>query len=148
MAVAFRLYARYLGRNTWAVRSVNDALVLFALPVIFVGAGLLQSNMEKLYPYQNLEAYVDAHEYEASASVFLAALEMFWITIYCVKFSYLSSFKFHKPLYAFVSPSLTRYYWFATFVCALIFVFTLVGQVLTCPGLGKLTVLIPMRKYH
>jgi hypothetical protein len=114
---------------------VNDALVVFALPVLFAGAGLLRSTIKELYYYQSLGGY----ERGPAASRFLGALEMFWITIYCVKFSYISSFKFHKPLYASVSPSLTRYYWCSTAVCAAILPFTLVGQVLVCPGLEHCT---------
>ncbi|KAH7082900.1 hypothetical protein BKA63DRAFT_402973 [Paraphoma chrysanthemicola] len=61
-----------------------------------------------------------------------SAIELLWITVYCVKASFLAQFKFHKPLVASVSKVLTRFYWMTVGICGSSFLFTLVVPILLC----------------
>ncbi|CBY00428.1 predicted protein [Plenodomus lingam JN3] len=53
-------------------------------------------------------------------------------TLYTVA-SFLVQSKFYKPLYAYVSPNLTRYYWASVGMCGVGFFFTLIITIVLCP---------------
>ncbi|KAF2200384.1 hypothetical protein GQ43DRAFT_76812 [Delitschia confertaspora ATCC 74209] len=139
-AVMSRIYVRFA---TGGRLMVNDYFVVLALPILFTGAGLLQSTLLGIYSYESLTG-TNSHQMHG-ASVrdgtftkrFIAALDMAWIAIYCVKFAFIASFKFHKPPYAYVSAHLTRYYWFIVGGCVTTFILTLVGQAVVCPGAAE-----------
>lgn len=60
-------------------------------------------------------------------------IELLWLTLYLVKASFLVQSKFYKPLYAYVSPNLTRYYWASVGMCGVGFFFTLIITIVLCP---------------
>ena len=71
---------------------------------------------------------------------FAAIMELLWVTIYCVKASFLAQFKFHKLPIAYVSPRLTRYHWIVIGICALAFLLALVVPVFLCHRAGMYNV--------
>ena len=113
----------------------SDGLFLLALPSLFAGSALLFSTLDVLYDHGDAETrahrnYVRQHASDASRLI--AAIELLWITIYCVKGSFLLQFKFHKPPYSLVSANLTIYYWVTISVCTAAFLCTLAVPPILC----------------
>ncbi|KAF2110778.1 hypothetical protein BDV96DRAFT_583699 [Lophiotrema nucula] len=108
---------------------LNDYFLVAGLPIFFIGAGLVQSVLPFLYEQHALATNRHAGKILRRLP---AAIEMLWITIYCVKFCFLAQFKFHKPPYAYVSVHLTRYYWAVVSICSASFIVTLVQPLVLC----------------
>lgn len=118
---------------------MSDYFLLMSLPSLFAGAALLHSTLDELYTYWPMGVRTSSQPIDQSTAVtsrLTSAIELLWVTIYCVKASFFAQFKFHRPPYAYVSPSLTRYYWAATSICGCAFVVTLVIPIVLCPNAG------------
>lgn len=118
----------------------NDDFLVMALPCLLTGIVLLQSVLHELYAaHDNGDSTPKSpsNQHTYGAYRFTAALELLWITIYCVKASFLAHFNFHKPPIAYVSPRLTRYHWAVISVCGLAFIFTLIVPAVLCPNESK-----------
>jgi hypothetical protein len=116
---------------------VNDYLLVSALPVLYIGAGLLQSSLSALYLYESSVLPIDRAQMTQPTRVvyrLTASIEMLWFVIYCVKFCFLAQFKFHKPPYAYISIYLTRYYWTSIGICSAALVFTMIQPIILCPN--------------
>lgn len=118
----------------------NDYFLIAVVPFLLAGFSLLQSIIQQLYRTE------DAHTEEVRTASsqptdvsrrLVAAMELMWIAIYCVKFCYLAQFKFYKPPYAYVVIALTRYYWTAVGLCVAGFFFTIVQPIVLCHTGGK-----------
>lgn len=117
----------------------SDYCLIATLPFLFAGAGLLQSSLDELYanwPRTIPKKPSPSGQHASAGPRLTLAIEMLWVAIYSVKASFFAQFKFHKPLYAYVSPRLTRYYWVAISVCISTFVLTLVVSAVLCPSPG------------
>jgi hypothetical protein len=115
---------------------LSEYFLIIALLALFVGTGLLHSTRDELYQLSSAEPFGNTQPRAHTAPRFTAAIELLWVTIYCVKASFLAQFKFHKPLYAYVSPRLTRYYWAAIAICGSALLFTIVVPIVVCPNSG------------
>lgn len=120
----------------------NDYFLVAAVPFLLAGVSILQSVLPQLY---NLErTLTDDINIESSARAHFsrglgAAIELMWITIYCVKFCYFAQFKFYKPPYAYVDQALTIYYWIAVGISSAGFLFAIVQPIILCPTPGTLS---------
>lgn len=113
---------------------------MLALPSLLGGVGLLQSSLDIFYdgwPTGGAGSMQPQERHTSAAPRLTAAIELLWLTIYCVKASFFAQFKFNKPLLAHVSPRLTRYYWTAVVICGAAYILTLVIPVLLCPRFGQ-----------
>ncbi|KAH6633137.1 hypothetical protein C7974DRAFT_165699 [Boeremia exigua] len=126
--LASRLIIRF-SRKEQLKRS--DVLLLLALLSFFAGSALLHSTLSALYNHGSAGAGADR---KYVAPCLTAAIELLWITIYCVKASFLIQFKFHKPPYSLVSANLTRYYWTTIILCTAAFLYTLAVPPTLCPS--------------
>jgi hypothetical protein len=108
---------------------VNDYFLVLALPVLFIGAALLQSALSLLYQYEDMMLRGYAINPAAASPRLTAAIEMLWIAIYSVKFCFLAQFKFYKPPYTYVSVHFTRYYWVTVGICVTSFVYALIQPI-------------------
>lgn len=106
----------------------NDYFLAVAVPFLFAAFALLQSALYMLYR-SGFQPINDVR-------LLVAAVELIWVAIYCVKFCYFAQFKFYKPPYAYVDAALTQYYWVAIGICIAGFVFTIVQPVIICPKPG------------
>lgn len=116
---------------------VSDYLLVVALPALYIGAGLLQSSLSALYLHEGSVLPVDRAQMMQPATVaprLTASIEMLWLVVYCAKFCFLAQFKFHKPLYAYISLYLTRYFWASVGICSAALVFTLIQPIILCPN--------------
>ncbi|PSN73485.1 hypothetical protein BS50DRAFT_187763 [Corynespora cassiicola Philippines] len=114
---------------------MNDYFIAAALPTFYLAAGLIQSNLGVLYEHNPPVLPVDQEHPvspQSAAPRLTSAIELFWTTIYCVKFCFLAQFKFHKPPYAYVSIRLTRYYFALIGICVAAFLFTLIQPIVLC----------------
>lgn len=112
----------------------SDCLLLLALPSLFSGSALLWSTLDALYNPGDAGSKADrSHARGATATSRLtASIELLWITIYCVKASFLLQFKFHKPPFSLVSADLTRHYWATLGTCIASFLCTLAVPPILC----------------
>lgn len=116
---------------------VNDYFLVAAIPMLFAGSALLHSTLDGLYRYEYAVSDADHHtQLPKTTSCLTAAIEMLWISIYCVKFCFLAQFKFHKPPYAYISVHLTRYFWASIIICSAAFLFTIIHPIVLCPSPG------------
>ena len=132
--VASRLVIR-LSRKERLKRS--DHLLLLALPSLFAGSALLHSTLDALYDYGATESPADRNHVRPDSTAaprLTAAIELLWVTIYCVKASFLLEFKFHEPPYSLVSANLTRYYWATIGICTAAILCTLAAPPVLCPS--------------
>lgn len=118
----------------------NDYFLVVGVPILLAGFALLQSFVHQLYWIE--EGLTDNDSTGLSQPMdasrrFVAATELIWIAIYCVKFCYLAQFKFYKPPYAYVVVALTRYYWAVISLCSVGFFFTIVQPIALCVTRGK-----------
>ncbi|KAH7384510.1 hypothetical protein BKA66DRAFT_79973 [Pyrenochaeta sp. MPI-SDFR-AT-0127] len=119
----------------------SDYFLIIGLPSLFAGAALLQTTLDVLYAHWPASVWVHSPPVQQDGIIaaprLTSAIELLWVAIYCVKASFFAQFKFHKPPYSYVSPSLTRYYWTAISICGLAFVFTLITPAVLCPNAAK-----------
>ncbi|KAF2635402.1 hypothetical protein P280DRAFT_553788 [Massarina eburnea CBS 473.64] len=118
----------------------NDYFLVAALPCLFIACGLLPSILGLLS--QNPDASPDPnHDFQSqfpgATPRLVATIELLWIVIFFVKFSFLFQFKFYKPPYAYVNVHLTRYYWMTIGVSCAAFLFTIVYPIVLCPNPGN-----------
>ncbi|KAK7186394.1 hypothetical protein PSPO01_07351 [Paraphaeosphaeria sporulosa] len=99
----------------------NDYFLVAGVPILLTGFALLQSVIYQLYwTEESLTDNTTAWSRHTDTSRRLvAAIELIWVAIYCVKFCYLAQFKFYKPPYAVG------------------FLFTLVQPIVLCTTRGK-----------
>lgn len=117
----------------------NDYFLVTAIPVLLASFGLLQSVIHQLCPTEESltdDTTASAPPTDTSRRI-VAAIELAWIAIYCVKFCYLAQFKFYKPPYAYVDVALTRYYWAVIGFCSVGFLFTMVQPIALCISRGR-----------
>ena len=117
----------------------NDYFLVAGIPILLAGFVLLQSVTHQLYLTEKSladDTAASAPPADASRRV-VAAIELIWIAIYCVKFCYLAQFKFYKPPYAYVVMELTRYYWAVIGFCSVGFMFTIVQPIALCISRGR-----------
>ena len=112
---------------------MSEYFLIVALLSLFVGTGLLQSTRNDFYAQSSARTFGGIEQRTSVAPRLTASIELLWVAIYCVKASFLVQFKFHKPLYAYVSPRLTRHYWATIAVCGSAFLFTTVVPIVLCP---------------
>jgi hypothetical protein len=113
----------------------SDFLLLLALPSLFSGSALLWLTLDALYnDFGDAGSKANrSHAGDATATSRLtASIELLWITIYCVKASFLLQFKFHKPPFSLVSANLTRHYWATLGTCIASFLCTLAVPPILC----------------
>ncbi|KAF2853121.1 hypothetical protein T440DRAFT_476962 [Plenodomus tracheiphilus IPT5] len=125
---------------------ISDYFLLTALPPLLIGTALLQSIFDDLHARWPSGSDIPASSLKTTSRVtsrLTTAIELLWLTIYCVKASFLAQFKFYKPLYAYVSPSLTRHYWTCIGVCAISFLLTLIVPIVLCPNSDDCRYLTP-----
>ncbi|OAG12360.1 uncharacterized protein CC84DRAFT_1077377 [Paraphaeosphaeria sporulosa] len=117
----------------------NDYFLVAGVPILLTGFALLQSVIYQLYwTEESLTDNTTAWSRHTDTSRRLvAAIELIWVAIYCVKFCYLAQFKFYKPPYAYVDAALTRHYWAVVGLCSVGFLFTLVQPIVLCTTRGK-----------
>jgi hypothetical protein len=117
----------------------NDYFLLVALPCLYIGAGLLQSELDPLYLSRgigNQMQGITVHPTGASSRL-VGSIELLWVSIFCIKFCFLAQFKFYKPPYAYLSLHLTRHWWTAVGICVAAFVFTLATPIVLCSSSSK-----------
>ena len=114
----------------------NDYFLLAAIPFLLAGFALLQSSNQLLYDTENAFENMPISQPAAATRRLVAAVELLWITTYCVKFCYLAQFKFYKPPYAYVDPLLTKYYWTVIGLCCAGLVFTIIQPIVLCKSPG------------
>jgi hypothetical protein len=110
----------------------SDYFVIFALPCLFTGVGLLHSSLNILYALDAHPPHV-TNAGPTTTPQLTVAIEILWITIYSTKLSILVQLSFNKPLYAYVAIHLTRYYWVVVSVCSIAFVFTIAVPIILLP---------------
>ncbi|KAF2449203.1 hypothetical protein P171DRAFT_350975 [Karstenula rhodostoma CBS 690.94] len=116
----------------------NDYFLVAGVPILLAGFALLQSVIHQLYWAEDTDNDPTALSQSTDASRRLVAtIELIWIAIYCVKFCYLTQFKFYKPPYAYVVVALTRYYWAVVGLCSIGFLFTIVQPIVLCASKGQ-----------
>jgi hypothetical protein len=119
----------YVRRREKGSLGLSEYFPIIALLSLFAGTGLLQSTRNELY------AQLSAGAFGGTPT---AAIELLWITIYCVKASFFNQFKFHKPLYAYVPHCLTCYYWITVAICGSAFPCTIIVPIVLCPNFSRL----------
>jgi hypothetical protein len=132
--LASRFYVRYSKKGRLGL---SEYFLIIALLSLFAGTGLLQSTRNELYAQSSADVFGGTLPRVNAAPRLIAAIELLWVTIYCVKASFVAQFKFHKPLYAYVSPRLTRYYWTSVAICGSAFLFTIIVPITLCPSSGQ-----------
>lgn len=115
----------------------NDYFLIAAIPLFLAGFALLQSSINPLYDTEGAFVSMPILQPTAATRRSVAAVELIWIAIYCVKFCYLASFKFYKPPYSYVDPLLTKYYWTTNGLCCAGFVFTIIQPIVLCQSPGS-----------
>jgi hypothetical protein len=113
---------------------LSEYFLIMALLSLFAGTGLLQSTRNEPYAQSSADVFSGTLPCGNATPRLIAAIELLCVTIYCVKASFFAQFKFHKPLYAYVSPRLTRYYWTAVAICGSAFLFTMIVPITLCPS--------------
>lgn len=118
----------------------NDYFLVAALPALYLGTGLLQSTVGTLYVSRTDLASARGYLAHPASAVprLTAAIELLWLSIYCVKACFLAQFKFNEPPYAYVSTHLTRYYWALIGICTTAYLFTFVQPIILCPDTSML----------
>lgn len=114
----------------------NDYFLFATIPIFLTGFALLQSSINCLYDTESVLVKMPTLQPTAAIRRLVAAVELTWITIYCVKFCYLAQFKFYKPPYSYVDPLLTKYYWATNGLCCAGFVFTIIQPIILCQSPG------------
>ncbi|KAF2830318.1 hypothetical protein CC86DRAFT_284478 [Ophiobolus disseminans] len=105
-----------------------------ALPSLFAGTALLHTGLEALYTIESNGSFVDRSKGNSSKDAqLISAIELLWISIYCVKASFLAQLRFHKLPFAYVSVHLTRLYWVVVGICGTGLTFTLAVPIALCP---------------
>lgn len=119
----------------------SDYFLVVALPCLYAGCALLDSSLATLYVHVTDvpgEINISRDQPAGTSARLTSAIELLWITVYCVKASFLAQFKFHKPPYAYVSKHLTRFYWVTIGICGSSFLFTLAVPILLCRSSSEL----------
>ncbi|KAF1957113.1 hypothetical protein CC80DRAFT_412196 [Byssothecium circinans] len=114
---------------------INDYFLVAALPILFIALGLLQSILSALFEIEKSSIFIAQvlqPRLPGTTPRLTAAVELLWVTIYCVKFCFLAQFRFHKPPYAYVNVHLTRYYWSTIGICAAAFLITIAEPIVLC----------------
>jgi hypothetical protein len=117
----------------------NDYFLLVALPFLYIGTGLLQSELDTLYFSRGMGNEMQGITIPptGASSRLIGSIELLWVSIFCVKFCFLAQFKFYKPPYAYLSLHLTRHWWTAVGICVAALIFTLVTPIVLCPSSSK-----------
>ncbi|PVI04084.1 hypothetical protein DM02DRAFT_651894 [Periconia macrospinosa] len=116
---------------------LKDYSLVFAIPMLFIAAGLLHTILAALYQLEDpvLDiAHQNAFRTAGNTSRLTAVIELLWIVIYCVKFCFLAQFKLYRPPYAYVNAYLTKSYWVMVAICAVSLVFTIIVPIVLCPN--------------
>jgi hypothetical protein len=111
---------------------VSDYFLVPVIPILAVGFGLLQSVLGPLSSFKvessSTQDFQPPEHAGTTPRRFIVAVDFLWIVIYCVKFCFLTQFKFYKPPYAYVNVHLTRYYWAVIGICGVGFLGTVVAE--------------------
>lgn len=115
---------------------LNDYFLVAALPLLYIGVGLLQATSTALFSFGAQTSPLGAVVPPNTARQLTAAIELLWIVIFSVKLCFLAQFKFHKPPYAYVSVRLTRYYWACITLCVIGGLYAIIQPIVLCFSAG------------
>jgi hypothetical protein len=113
----------------------SDYFLMVSLPCLLAGVALLHSCIDTIYMLEFVHGAGEAilTRDTGTAARLTAAIELLWLSIYSVKASSLAQFRFHKPLFAYVSIHLTRLFWVVVALCCLGLLFTSAVPIALCP---------------
>lgn len=125
----------------------DDAFLILGFCCLISGMAMLFTVIDAMYESESL-AFADARSISAINFMELmpsiirfkkmsaAALALLWVSICCVKFSFLSLFK--RLLRQM--PIITRYWWFALFFNIAAFVYGVLSYFVPCPYFTEATI--------